>query len=144
MLEHFGDEARSIVRYAARDARRRGCRVVGTGAVLAALIEQQGEEARVRLILRELRVNERAVVRAELAAEDEAGAQARLFDPPFSASLRHAVALAEREAARRLDATIGPDDVFVGLLASRSGVAAQVLSRVGVDLRSVRRVGTHR
>jgi ATP-dependent Clp protease ATP-binding subunit ClpA len=143
MFERFDEEARSIVRCAARDARRRGSRVVGTGVVLVALIRTQREDARVRQILRELRVNQEWVVRAALAQEDEPGTQARLFDPPFSGSLQRALAVAEREAARRIDPKVGSDELFVGLLATRSGVAAQVLRRVGVDLRSVRRVGTH-
>jgi len=146
MLEQFGDEARLIVQRAARDARRWGFRVIGTGTVLAALLDSH-DTALLRL-LRDLRVRKsptaRAALQAVLAEEGEPNLAARLFDPPTSRNLRLALSAAQREAAHHVDPMVTPEHLFLGLLASTNSVAAQVLKREGVSLESVRRLASPR
>lgn len=58
---------------------------------------------------------------------------------PLTPRARKVLELARHEAVRSGDRAVGTEHVLLGLIAEGEGVAAQVLVRMGADLRRVRR-----
>jgi ATP-dependent Clp protease ATP-binding subunit ClpA len=54
---------------------------------------------------------------------------------------RIVIQLAWQEAQRRGRSEVGTDDLLVGLLKEGTGIAADLLRRVGLDLRTIRSAG---
>jgi ATP-dependent Clp protease ATP-binding subunit ClpC len=55
-----------------------------------------------------------------------------MADRPYTTRAQRALALAERTAATRGDEFVGTEHLLLGLLAERTGPAAQILDRLGV------------
>lgn len=55
-----------------------------------------------------------------------------MADRPYTTRAQQALALAERTAEARGDAFVGTEHLLLGLLAERTGPAAQILGHLGV------------
>jgi ATP-dependent Clp protease ATP-binding subunit ClpC len=131
MFERFTDRARRTVVYSQEEARILGHGYVGTEHVLLGLIrEGNGLAAKalesLGIALDALR--ERAV---EAAGR---GDQAPAGHIPFAEQTKGVLKQALRESVALHHNYIGTEHILLGLIHETEGVAAQVLSAVGVDL----------
>jgi ATP-dependent Clp protease ATP-binding subunit ClpC len=62
---------------------------------------------------------------------------------PYTPRARKALALAENEAKALKRTEIGPEHIFLGLLQEGGGVAALVLTKLGVTIRAARNAVIH-
>lgn len=123
---------------ATAQACRLGHDYIGTEHLLLAVL--QSAETRLDRLLRVLQL-ERQVIRREIERSVLPCPNA-----PMRASFRltprarKAIRIARKEAEGRNQARLGMEQVFLGLLLERTGVAGRVLRRLGVDFQRARKV----
>jgi hypothetical protein len=136
MNVQFTDRARKILKLAYREARLRH-EHVDSGHLLLGLIQEGGGVA--AHVLRGLGVNfadvRREVENLLFAAERGTAAVDKLSYPPaVKKVLRYSL-----EEARSLNHNyVGSEHLLLGMLRDRGGIAAQALSKVGVELTAAR------
>ncbi len=128
-FKRYTRRARGVVTRAHDEARRLGHPYLGTEHLLLAVTRDGGCNA--AHVLQDL-----GVELQELAESVEflvhPGDQPFSGDPPHLPRLRAAVDLAEEEARARGRASIGTEDMLLGLLTQGENVAAKVLAPFGV------------
>lgn len=135
------DPARRVLAKAFEEASRLIHNYVGTEHILLALLHDCDSTA--AGVLRSLGVVPEAV-RQQVEEIIGVGTPALivfgLAEPsPLTPRARKVLELARHEAARLGDRAVGTEHVLLGLIAEGEGVAAQVLVRLGADLRRARR-----
>src|ERR671932_104028 len=136
MFERFTERARKVVVLAQEEARHFNHNYIGTEHLLLGLLrEDEGVAARalasLNVTLDEVREQVESIVGY---GEEGTGAQA-----PFTPRSKKVLELALREALQLGHNYIGTEHILLGLVRESEGVAARVLSNLGVDPDKVRR-----
>ena len=135
MFERFTDRARRVVVLAQEEARMLNHNYIGTEHLLLGLIhEGQGVAARA---LESLGVSLEAV-RAQVEQIIGQGQEAPSGHIPFTPRAKKVLELSLRESRQLGHDYIGTEHLLLGLIREGSGVAAQVLVRLGADLNRTR------
>jgi ATP-dependent Clp protease ATP-binding subunit ClpC len=135
VFERFTDQARSVLVSAQDEARLLNHSFIGTEHILLGLLaagEGIGAQA-----LRSLGISLEAV-RKEVEETIGRGSTRPDGDPPFTPRAKKVLELSFREAMAMNHSDIGTEHLLLGLLRDGGGVGAQVLIRLGADLRHVR------
>lgn len=137
MFEKYTAGARQVVVLAQEQARLLGHQYVGTEHLLLGLIHQGDGMAATAL-------EALGIGLQDLQGEVEAIIGGDRTQPPthlqipFTPSAKNALELAPREAEDLGHQYVGTEHLLLGLIHEGDGVAAQVLTRRGADLASVR------
>ncbi len=135
MFERFTDRARQVVVLAQEEARILNHNYIGTEHILLGLLhEGEGVAARALESLG-LRLE---TVRQQVEEIIGQGQQAPSGHIPFTPRAKKVLELSLREALQLGHDYIGTEHILLGLLSEGEGVAAQVLVRLGADLKRVR------
>ena len=135
MFERFTDRARRVVVLAQEEARLLNHNYIGTEHILLGLIhEGEGVAAKA---LESLGISLEAV-RAQVEEIIGHGGQAPSGHIPFTPRAKKVLELSLREALQLGHNYIGTEHILLGLIREGEGVAAQVLVKLGADLRRVR------
>jgi ATP-dependent Clp protease ATP-binding subunit ClpC len=135
MFERFTDRARLAVGLAQDEARRLNHDYIGTEHILLGLI-QEGEGVAARA-LESLGISLEAV-RQQVEEIIGRGQRAPSGHIPFTPRAKKALELSVREAKALGHDYIGTEHILLGLIREGSGVAAQVLVKLGADLNRTR------
>jgi ATP-dependent Clp protease ATP-binding subunit ClpC len=135
MFERFTDRARRVVVYAQEEARLLGHNYIGTEHILLGLI-REGEGLAAQA-LDSLGISLEAVRQQteEIIGHGLDVPEGRI---PFTPRAKKVLELALRESLQIGHTYIGTEHILLGLIREGEGVAAQVLARLGADLRRVR------
>jgi hypothetical protein len=135
VFERFTDRARRVVVLAQEEARLLDHNYIGTEHLLLGLIhEREGVAART---LVSLGVSLSAA-RSRVAEIIGSGGQAPSGHIPFTPRAKKVLELGLREALQLGHNHIGTEHILLGLIREGEGVAAQVLTGMGVELAQVR------
>jgi ATP-dependent Clp protease ATP-binding subunit ClpC len=135
MFERFTDRARRVVVLAQEEARTLNHNSIGTEHVLLGLIhEGEGVAARA---LHELGISLEAV-RQQVEEIIGQGTIAPSGQIPFTPRAKKVLELGLRESLQLGHNYIGTEHILLGLIREGEGVAAQVLVKLGADLKQVR------
>jgi len=135
MFERFSQRARRVVVLAQEEARILNHNYIGTEHILLGLI-REGEGLAARA-LESLGISLEAV-RQQVEQIIGRGQQAPSGHVPFTPRAKKVLELSLREAKALGHNYIGPEHILLGLIREGSGVAAQVLVKLGADLNRVR------
>ena len=135
MFERFTDRARRVVVLAQEEARMLNHNYIGTEHILLGLIhEGEGVAAKA---LESLGISLDAV-RQQVEEIIGQGQQAPSGHIPFTPRAKKVLELSLREAKALGHNYIGTEHILLGLIREGSGVAAQVLVKLGADLNRAR------
>ena len=135
MFERFTDRARRVVVLAQEEARTLDHGYIGTEHLLLGLI-REGDGVAARALV-SLGISLEAV-REQVGEIIGRGQQPPPGHIPFTPRAKKVLELALREAQQLGHDYIGTEHLLLGLIREGSGVAAQVLVRLGVDLNRTR------
>jgi ATP-dependent Clp protease ATP-binding subunit ClpC len=129
MFERFTDRARRVVVLAQEEARRLSHNYIGTEHILLGLLsEGEGVAAKA---LEELGIGLDAI-RQQVVEIIGRGAQIPGGHIPFTPRAKKVLELSLRESLQLGHEYIGTEHILLGLIREGEGVAAQVLTRLGV------------
>ncbi len=132
MFERFTDRARRVVVLAQEEARLLNHSYIGTEHILLGLLnEGEGIAARA---LESMGIN-LASVREQVVEIIGQGQQAPTGHIPFTPRAKKVLELSLREALQLGHNYIGTEHILLGLIREGEGVAAQVLQKLGAELR---------
>jgi ATP-dependent Clp protease ATP-binding subunit ClpA len=135
MFERFTDRARRVVVLAQEEARMLNHNYIGTEHILLGLAhEGEGVAAKA---LESLGISLDAV-RQQVEEIIGQGQQALSGHIPFTPRAKEVLELSRREASQLGHNYIGTEHILLGLVREGDGVAAQVLVKLGADLKTVR------
>jgi ATP-dependent Clp protease ATP-binding subunit ClpC len=135
MFERFTERARRVVVLAQEEARMLNHNYIGTEHILLGLArESEGVAARA---LESLGISLEAV-RQQVEEIIGRGQEAPSGHIPFTPRAKKVLELSLREAQQLGHNYIGTEHILLGLIREGSGVAAQVLVKLGADLNRVR------
>jgi ATP-dependent Clp protease ATP-binding subunit ClpC len=135
MFERFTDRARRVVVLAQEEARMLNHGYIGTEHLLLGLIhEGEGVAAKT---LRAMGINLDAV-RKEVQEIIGRGQEPPAGHIPFTPRAKKVLELSLRESTQLGHNYIGTEHILLGLVREGEGVAAEVLVKLGADLRRVR------
>src|SRR5579864_2994873 len=135
MWEPFTERARRSIVLAQEEAQRLGNNYIGTEHILLGIISE-GESLAAK-VLETLGVN-LAKVRAEVEAIVGRGGQSVHKEIVFTPRAKRVIELAFEEARQLNHNYIGTEHLLLGLIREGEGVAARVLTNLGVDPAKVR------
>ena len=135
MFERFTERARRVVVLAQEEARMLNHNYIGTEHILLGLI-REGEGVAARL-LESLGISLESV-RQQVKEIIGRGEQAPSGHIPFTPRAKKVLELSLREAKALGHNYIGTEHILLGLIREGSGVAAQVLVKLGADLNRTR------
>ena len=135
MFERFTDRARRVVVLAQEEARTLDHGYIGTEHLLLGLI-REGDGVAARVLV-SLGISLEAV-REQVGQIIGRGQQPPPGHIPFTPRAKKVLELALREAQQLGHGYIGTEHLLLGLIREGSGVAAQVLVRLGADLNRTR------
>jgi hypothetical protein len=131
--------ALQTLEFAREEAPRLRHDFIGTEHVLLGLV--RSDSGAVSKVLSALGINREALVK-EIADYVGVGPEAPQVDGraiPFTPRAKNALRIAAREAFGLKQKEVAPEHIFLGLLIEGDGVAARVLSRMGVQIDKTRR-----
>ena len=135
MFERFTERARRVVVLAQEEARMLNHNYIGTEHILLGLI-REGEGVAAKA-LESLGISLEAV-RQQVKEIIGRGQQAPSGHIPFTPRAKKVLELSLREAQQLGHNYIGTEHILLGLIREGSGVAAQVLVKLGADLNRAR------
>jgi hypothetical protein len=135
MFERFTDRARQVVVLAQEEARALNHNYIGTEHILLGLIHEGGGVGAIALQSLGISLGD---VRQQVEEMIGQGQQAPIGHLPFTPRSKKVLELALREALQLSHNYIGTEHILLGLIREAEGVAAQVLVKLGADLRRVR------
>ncbi|MDD5748626.1 MAG: ATP-dependent Clp protease ATP-binding subunit, partial [Actinomycetota bacterium] len=130
MFQRFSDGARRVVVLAQEEARRLNHNYIGTEHLLLGLI-QEGEGVAAKAL--EAFQVDIEVVRAQVVEIIGKGSSPPSGHIPFTPRAKKVLELSLREALQLGHNYIGTEHILLGLLKEGEGVAAKVLTKLGVD-----------
>jgi ATP-dependent Clp protease ATP-binding subunit ClpA len=136
MFERFSSPARETMVRAQEEARSLGHNYIGTEHLLLAIL-QAGRDDVARDVLNEAGVSHDGVRRDVLAVVGE-GEGAQPGHIPFTPRSKKVLELSLREALRLRDKLITPAHILLGIIREGEGMAAQLMTKQGVDLQQLR------
>jgi ClpA/ClpB-like protein len=137
MFNRFSDRARKVMGLARQEAQRFNHEYIGTEHILVALVaERRGIAAKV---LEELNVDlKRVRVGVAGIVGKKRPTLVTMVQLPFTPSAKKVLELTLEEASLLGDDYIGTQHLLLGIIRQGDGIAAQVLSKLGVELETVR------
>jgi ATP-dependent Clp protease ATP-binding subunit ClpA len=135
VFERFTERARRVVVLAQSEARMLGHSYIGTEHLLLGLIHE-GEGVAAKALER-LHISLDAV-RSQIEEIIGSGTESATGHIPFTPRAKKVLELSLREALKMGHNYIGTEHLLLGLIREGGGVAAQVLSKLGADLETVR------
>ncbi len=135
MWEPFTERARRSIVLAQEEAQRLGNNYIGTEHLLLGIISE-GESVAAK-VLENLGVNLQKV-RGEVEAIVGKGSQTTQHEMVFTPRAKRVIELAFEEARALAHNYIGTEHLLLGLVREGEGVAARVLSNLGVDPAKIR------
>ncbi len=136
MWQFFTERGKRVVQLAHREALALGHDVIGTEHLLLGLVaEGEGVAAQV---LRNAGLDLSEVRSRVEAAVGKGHPREKPLDLPLSPRAKRVLDLAMREARNMGVNYVGTEHILLGLLAEGEGVAAQVLSGMGLEIQAVR------
>ena len=135
MFERFTERARRSVVLAREEARGLDHDFIGTEHLLLGLLGQGDGVAAQALVMLGLDASAARRHVEELVGRGSGAPAAHI---PFTPRAKTVLELALREALQLKHTYIGTEHILLGIIRERDGVAAQVLTRSGLDLGSVR------
>jgi ATP-dependent Clp protease ATP-binding subunit ClpA len=136
LFSRFTPRARESVERAEQEARSLGHDVVGTEHVLLGIIDEGNNLALKVLVALDVDPTD---LRAELVASLDAATAPPGDHIPFTVLAKHALEVTAKEALALGHNYIGCEHLLLGLLATEEGIAAKVMRRMGIELRTTRR-----
>src|SRR4051794_12169645 len=136
MFERFTDRARKVMEFANQEAQRFNHEYIGTEHILLGLIKEgTGTAARV---LMDLGVDKRQA-RVELEKRVKSGPDmVRMGKLPQTPRAKKVIEFAIEESRCLNHDYVGTEHLLLGLLRERDGLAAAVLTALGLQLEQVR------
>jgi len=135
MFERFTDRARRVVVLAQEEARMLNHNYIGTEHILLGLVREGEGVAAKALEAMDISLNG---VREQVQEIIGEGSHAPSGHIPFTPRAKKVLELSLREALQLGHNYIGTEHILLGLIREGEGVAAQVLTKLGADLGSVR------
>ncbi len=135
MFERFTDRARRVVVLAQEEARMLNHNYIGTEHILLGLVREGEGVAAKALEAMDISLN---AVREQVQEIIGEGSHAPSGHIPFTPRAKKVLELSLREALQLGHNYIGTEHILLGLIREGEGVAAQVLTKLGADLSSVR------
>ena len=135
MFERFTDRARRVLVLAQEEARLLNHNFIGTEHILLGLL-QEGEGVAAKAL--EALAVSREEVRGKVQETAGPSASRTIGSPPFTPRSKKVLELALREALQLNHNYIGTEHILLGLVREGRGVAAQVLTSLGIDLNRLR------
>jgi ATP-dependent Clp protease ATP-binding subunit ClpA len=135
MFERFTDRARRVIVLAQDEARLLDHNYIGTEHLLLGLIHEG--EGVASTVLRKLEIGLDAV-REKVEEIIGRGERPPTGHIPFTPQAKKVLELSLRESTQLGHNYIGTEHILLGLIREGDGVAAQVLTRLGADLSTVR------
>lgn len=135
----FTPRARTAIALAQRRAARHHHAQVGTEHLVLGVIEEGANLALRVLAALEVEPDD---LRTELEASVVGGATHEVAQPPFTPIAKKALEAAVKEALGLGHNYVGCEHLLLGVLATEEGLGSQVLRRMGIELRTTRRVVT--
>lgn len=135
-LERFTDGARRVMVLAQEEVRTHKHYYLGTEHILLGLIRERDGVAAQALESHGISLD---AVRQQVEEISGQGVQAPSGEIPLTPGAEKALELSLREALQLGYEYIGPEHILLGLIHTGSGVACQVLVKLGVDLNRLRR-----
>lgn len=134
MFNRFTDRARKVLILAQQEAARYGHGYIGTEHLLLGLLREGEGVAAKALASLGLEVNSvRAQVEAILGTGEE-----QVSDIGYTPRAKKVIELAMEEALRLGHNYVGTEHILLGLIREGEGIAAQVLSGMGIDINLMR------
>ena len=135
MFERFTDRARRVVVLAQDEARALNHNYIGTEHLLLGLIHEGEGVAAKALESMDISLDAVRAQVVEIIGEGQAAPSGHI---PFTPRAKKVLELSLREALQLGHNYIGTEHILLGLLREGEGVAAQVLTKLGADLSTVR------
>ena len=135
MFERFTDRARRVVVLAQDEARALNHNYIGTEHLLLGLIHEGEGVAAKALESMDVSLDAVRAQVVEIIGEGQAAPSGHI---PFTPRAKKVLELSLREALQLGHNYIGTEHILLGLLREGEGVAAQVLTKLGADLSTVR------
>jgi ATP-dependent Clp protease ATP-binding subunit ClpC len=136
MFERFTDDARKVMAAANKQAQRFGHGYIRTEHILLGLLKESSSAG--ATILKDLGVDiDKLLSEVEQLLKSRAD-KAGMKKPPQSERAVNVIKYAIEEAKALEHDYIGTEHILLGLLRETDGIAAQVLTNLGVKLQDVR------
>jgi ATP-dependent Clp protease ATP-binding subunit ClpC len=137
MFEKFTERARKVMSLARQEAQRLNSEFIGTEHILLGIIQEGGGVA--AKVLKNLNVDlKRIRQEIEKLITPSASPTVTLGQLPFSPRAKRVIELAGEAASQLGHDVIGTEHLLLGLLKENEGIAAQVLTNLGLKLDEVR------
>mgnify|MGYP001578629746 CR=1 FL=1 len=135
MYEKFSDKARKVMQFASQEAKRFNHEYVGTEHILLGIVKEGcGLAAET---LRRLDVDIRKI-RLEVEKAVQSGPYVVAMEKlPFTPRSKRVIEYAMEEARTRNSGYVGTEHLLLGLLIEQHGVAAKILTNLGVTQEKV-------
>jgi DNA-binding NarL/FixJ family response regulator len=136
VLTRFNDKARRVLVLAQEEARMLNHNYIGTEHILLGLLHE-GEGVAAKALEESLDISLEAVRQQveEIIGEGKAAPTGQV---PFTPRAKKVLELSLRESLQLGHNYIGTEHILLGLIREGEGVAAQILQRLGADLKRVR------
>jgi hypothetical protein len=135
MLDKLSDRSRTILKIAKQEAQRLNSEYIGTEHILLGIIEEGGGVA--AKVLKNLNVDLKRI-RHEIEKLFTTSTHETRGELPFSPSAKHVIELAGEAAGCLGHGVTGTEHILLGLIEEDEGIAAQVLTNLGLKLGDVR------
>ena len=136
MFERYTDRARKVMKLANQEAQRFNHEFIGTEHILLGLVKEGGGVS--ARVLENLGV-QLEKIRSELQKSMQSGPDAVApGELPYTPRGRKAIEFAFEEARTRGQNYVSTEHLLVALLREDEGVAAEVLTNLGLDVENVR------
>jgi len=137
MFEKFTERARKVMSLARQEAQRLNSEFIGTEHILLGIIQEGGGVA--AKVLKNLNVElKRIRQEIEKLITPSTSPTVTLGQLPFSPRAKRVIELAGEAASQLGHDVIGTEHLLLGLLKENEGIAAQVLTNLGLKLEEVR------
>lgn len=136
MLDRFTQRAQKVILLAQQEARRLNHNYVGTEHILLGLVELG--EGVAALALESLNVDLRKLRREVEKIVGTGDNILLLGELPFTPRAKKVIELASEEAQAMGQDYVGTEHLLLGLLREKEGIAAKILSGMGITLEAVR------
>lgn len=137
MFEKFSERARKVMSLARQEAQRLNSECIGTEHILLGIIQEGGGVA--ATVLKNLNVDlKRIRQEVDELVKPSTGPITTLGQLPYSPRAKNVIELAGNEASQLGHDVIGTEHLLLGLLKENEGIAAQVLTNLGLKLAKVR------
>jgi ATP-dependent Clp protease ATP-binding subunit ClpA len=133
MFEKFTERARKVMSLARQEAQRSNTEFIGSEHILLAIMNEGGGVA--AKVLTKFRVDTKSVrTEVEKMVTPSTTPIMTLGQLPFSPRAKRVIELAGEASSRLQVDWIGTGQLLIGLIQEFEGIAAQVMTKLGIDL----------